>query len=375
MNIRVDLNTPINEDGTEVVFRSPVDCSQVTGLKVYYDGVSQEFAFADAHGNNVGDIPHLFAENVVVKVILDVTTGMAFVQNADTNAYLEGRFDALDEGIASCVIVEKAEGETISLTDSSNNPLRGLALYGKTTQNGTPTPTAPIALESAGNNGGVTIYVGDGTEGDGQTLTVTTTNGLPGVPVASGGNYTDQSGQQWVCDEIDLNRGVYVKRIQQETYNGTEAWFYVGSESDNYSNYRPLLNLAVLAKDSTYPVICSHFKYEPLVRINSGNNIGCYANDGTLGIRHGIANMTTIAQWKEWLAQNNITVQYVLATPVETPLEDVPDYTELHTNKPNTVITADGAVVGVTYVADTKAYIDNKFTELQNAILAAGANV
>lgn len=94
MNIRVDLNTPIN-DGTEVVFRSPVDCSQVTGLIVYYDGGSQEFMFADAHGNNVGDIDHLFAEDVAVKVILDVTKGMAFVQNADTNAYLEGRFAEL----------------------------------------------------------------------------------------------------------------------------------------------------------------------------------------------------------------------------------------------------------------------------------------
>jgi hypothetical protein len=44
----------------------------------------------------VGDIDHLFAENVVVKVILDVSTSMAFVQNADTNAYLEGRFSALE---------------------------------------------------------------------------------------------------------------------------------------------------------------------------------------------------------------------------------------------------------------------------------------
>ena len=102
MNIRVDLNTPI-KDGTEVVFRSPVDCSQVTGLIVYYNGGtdSQEFAFADAHGNNVGDIDHLFAENVAVKVILDVTTSMAFVQNADTNAYLEGRFAELAKAIAN----------------------------------------------------------------------------------------------------------------------------------------------------------------------------------------------------------------------------------------------------------------------------------
>ena len=99
-NIRVDLDYQI-KDGTEVVFRSPVDCSQVTGLKVYYDGGSQEFMFADAHGNNVGDIDHLFAEDVVVKVILDVTTSMAFVQNADTNAYLEGRFADLESQIGS----------------------------------------------------------------------------------------------------------------------------------------------------------------------------------------------------------------------------------------------------------------------------------
>lgn len=98
MNIRVDLNYPI-KDGTEVVFRSPVDCSQITGLKVYYPDGSQEFVFADAHGNNVGNIDHLFAENVAVKVILDVTTGMAFVQNADTNAYLEGRFAELGESL------------------------------------------------------------------------------------------------------------------------------------------------------------------------------------------------------------------------------------------------------------------------------------
>lgn len=91
MNIRVDLTTPIT-DGTEVVFRSPVDCSQITGLIVYYTGGSKEFALSDAHGNNVGDIDHLFAENVVVKVILDVTHSMAYVQNADTNAYIESTF-------------------------------------------------------------------------------------------------------------------------------------------------------------------------------------------------------------------------------------------------------------------------------------------
>ena len=94
-NIRVDVDYTI-KDGTELKFRAPVDCSQITGLIVYYPGadgntVSKVFALSDAHGNNVGDIDHLFAEDVVVKVILDVTKGMAFVQNADTNAYLESQ--------------------------------------------------------------------------------------------------------------------------------------------------------------------------------------------------------------------------------------------------------------------------------------------
>ena len=94
-NIRIDVDYTI-KDGTELVFRSPCDCTEITGLIVYYateDGTaSKEFALADAHGENVGDIPHLFVGNVVVKVILDVDSGMAFVQNADTNAYLEAQF-------------------------------------------------------------------------------------------------------------------------------------------------------------------------------------------------------------------------------------------------------------------------------------------
>lgn len=100
-NIRIDLDAAIY-DGQNITFKSPCDCSAVTGLKVYYpnaEGVqsSQIFAFADAHGNDVGTIDELFAENVLVKVILDTTTNKAFVQNADTNAYLENKFKELNK--------------------------------------------------------------------------------------------------------------------------------------------------------------------------------------------------------------------------------------------------------------------------------------
>lgn len=93
-NIRLDLQTSI-VDGQTLTFESPADCSQVTGLIVYYpendSTVSKVFQFADAHGNNIGDLD-LFASGSLVKVIIHIPTSLAYVQNADTNAYLEGKF-------------------------------------------------------------------------------------------------------------------------------------------------------------------------------------------------------------------------------------------------------------------------------------------
>jgi hypothetical protein len=95
-NIRLNLEIPVF-DGQNLTFRSPSDCSAVTGLTVYYPKgaatASKTFQFADSHGNNVGGI-NLFASNVLVKVILDTQRNRAYVQNADTNAYLEGKFDS-----------------------------------------------------------------------------------------------------------------------------------------------------------------------------------------------------------------------------------------------------------------------------------------
>lgn len=56
-----------------------------------------------------------------------------------------------------------------------------------------------------------------------QLLTLPTPTGLPGIPVTSGGNYTDQNGQQWVCDEVDLERGVRVQRIDKGAFDSTKT--------------------------------------------------------------------------------------------------------------------------------------------------------
>ena len=75
--------------------------------------VSKDFAFADANGNDIGEVDNLFAQNAIVKVILDFDsdldgegTGAAFVQNADTNAYLEERFNAMHNEVENAAAVQ-----------------------------------------------------------------------------------------------------------------------------------------------------------------------------------------------------------------------------------------------------------------------------
>lgn len=109
-NIRIDLGSSVI-NGQTLTFKSPADCSAVTGLIVYYpDGestVSKIFQFADSHGNDVGSVS-LFAENVLVKVILDTELNRAYVQNADTNQYLEEKFASklsMNNGVISDLII------------------------------------------------------------------------------------------------------------------------------------------------------------------------------------------------------------------------------------------------------------------------------
>ena len=235
------------------------------------------------------------------------------------------------------ILISTETGNPVSASDAFSAPLCGLTVYGKSTQDGTPSPDNPVPIVSAGDGGTVTVkatgrnllYIPDGkrtvrgvtiTSENGvisisgtateegyvylsvkqisihglallssnvsaptvklvseswkvlfsqgsanntqevitricfvvkkgtnyelnninvqlelgstatayepyheQTLTLLTPNGLPGIPVASGGNYTDPSGQQWACDEVDLERGVRVQRVDKAALDNTKT--------------------------------------------------------------------------------------------------------------------------------------------------------
>ena len=78
----------------------------------------------------------------------------------------------------------------------------------------------------------------------------------------------------------------------------------------------------------------------------------------------------------EWLSEHPMTVLYPLEEPIvnELSAEEVQKILNLHTNKTNTTIWNDqNAEMQVTYVADTKSYIDKKFKELSDAIVASAS--
>ena len=227
------------------------------------------------------------------------------------------------------ILTGSETGNPIAVDDAFSAPLCGLTVYGRSTQDGTPTPDAPVPIVSAGDGGSVAVKVtgknllddgiipsqikqltieldlaqnktytlsnnlpnrSDGgaflfflrpseeansakngvtqgkpvtlTTGSGgkalllfnntgdtlisdfkaywyqlelgttatayspyreQLLTLPTPTGLPGIPVTSGGSYTDPQGQQWVCDEVDLERGVRMQRVDKGAFDATKT--------------------------------------------------------------------------------------------------------------------------------------------------------
>lgn len=210
-----------------------------------------------------------------------------------------------------------------------------------------------------------------------QILTLQTPNGLPGVPVSKDGNYTDQNGQQWVCDEIDLERGKYVQRVVIENISG--GWELKPSSdiSGRFLQSRLTNTFQTAAKTA----VCN---------IASFTSWGLPVND-----KYAFALNTKVIYFsppkgaeitaEELNAKLNslsfpVVVVGELATPIERDLtpEEIAAYKALRTYGPTTVVSSDAGVhMEVTYVADTKNYIRNleqrlsaKLVNIQSALIS-----
>ena len=369
------------------------------------------------------------------------------------------------------VLVGSETGNPIAIDDAFAAPLCGLTVYGRSTQDGTPTPDAPVPIVSAGDSGsvavkvtgknllnipdesgtarGVTVTAKDGlisisgtatssgyakldippfiasgvvilsssitspkvklvsetwsvilslgaadkmsdmatrivfivTQGQTynltgvkvqlelgttatayspyreQLLTLPTPTGLPGIPVTSGGNYTDENGQQWICDEVDLERGVQVQRVYKVDVDGENIKF---EQSGAYTN----LSLRGLP-------IALHSNGQKTYAISTFTSLPWFHNTVNGSFLYLIAADIS-GQLNESCKKQLGKVYYALATPIETPLTpaEIAAYKALISYAPDTVVQAsDGAGVKLEYQRDVNIAIK----KLEDAIASMTA--
>ncbi len=206
-----------------------------------------------------------------------------------------------------------------------------------------------------------------------QLLTLPTPNGLPGIPVTSGGNYTDQSGQQWVCDEVDLERGVKVQRIASFVINAKNANnIFVTNE---YTRVTVATNARLKISQKTNRdtrvercVFCEALPWSANTWASTVNCIGFVENnsvDFTIGNSYlGLNEASTDDERKtalvKYFTDNPCRVVCRIATPIETPLTpaEIAAYKAPTAYGPDTVVQAgEGAGVKLGYQRDVNIAI------------------
>lgn len=404
----------------------------------------------------------------------------------DSDAATKAYTDAL-------AIIETASGEVVSVADSAAAKLRGLRIYGKSVQDGVPTPDSPVEIESVGDGGNVTTYVfgqnlidpmdagkwgisnnatfeilGNGkikvTGSRGysgvkynipsdainllkgkkcvisrtidswtnesaviivqltvntasglkyyyaigspitidadtasatfdvlvnntsttletpntvvfsnlgiyfgdiaqswdtyelmQTLTYPTPNGLRAIPVDSGGKYTDEDGQEWIGDYADLTAKKLVTKIARvDAASFFKNNVMPGTEGSRFSFTPPE---TIINKSKA---LCNYLAYRG---VDSYGTAGNYVATDETKVNIRLTDDITLEEFQQKYPDLYVLCQ--LETPVESDIVGVPDF---YGYNPNTTITTDSdpaAGIGVDYVADPKAYIDNKFSALE----------
>lgn len=148
--IKLNVKYPVY-DGMPITFEAPCDCTAADGVAVG----SQNFSFADAHGAILTGVGNLFMKGALVKVILDTSKKVAYIQNADTNSYLEGK-------AAKGTLVTNADATTVKPVPATAAPYAKVTEIGGKTRKCTNWIPRPYVFEKAGRTeNGLSVTVRD----------------------------------------------------------------------------------------------------------------------------------------------------------------------------------------------------------------------
>ena len=249
---------------------------------------------------------------------------------------------------------------SIVLNDSSDCNIVNLVLYGKSTQSAVPSPTNPVDINNI-NNPSITFS----NDSDSQSNNIQCT--LRGI-----GN---------VCDTLTVNSdgtGYITQNLQQLVLQSSD--FDNLKENPSGTNtHRCTLTLSNSTQWAN-----SSVKYAPLCNVlqffafAGTEKYPCFdIRTNTLYVDLGLSLNDTKATLKNCADENNgIILVGVKQTPTVLNLtkEQINEFLNLHTYYPSTTVVSD-CDSQLTYIADTKNYIDNKFNELATAIVAHESEV
>lgn len=260
----------------------------------------------------------------------------------------------------SQIKVTTDKSTSIVLNDSSDSNIVGLTLYGKSTQSAVPSPTNPVDINSVEN----------------PSITFSNKKSSQNLQL----NYILR-GVDNTCDVLTINSdgtGFITEKLQQLVL--------LSSDFDNLKENPSGTNThrCTLTLSNSTQWANSSVKYAPLCNVlqffafAGTEKYPCFdIRTNTLYVDLGLSLNDTKATLKNCADENNgIVLVGVKQTPTVINLtnEQINGFLNLHMYYPSTTVVSD-CDSQLTYIADTKNYIDNKFNELATALVAHESEV
>ena len=171
--------------------------------------------------------------------------------------------------------------------------------------------------------------------------TLATALNLYAVPVTSGGNYTDEDGQQWIADVADFGTGKITRNVIAKTFNGTET-IYINSNDTLMIRDYDFMGITIQNQNTLIGIISNMFVANTWVKVDQNNDPQIALAWGS-GVGFKMPGIDTTQDFKTFLSTNNLHVVGLRNTPTT---EDIPAnimqaYKNLHTNEGTTNVFAD----------------------------------
>lgn len=205
----------------------------------------------------------------------------------------------------------------IGLYDLVNNVFytnqgTGVFTYGSVA----PTPDAPIEMVSCGD-----LITDSQDENYGKyKIPVNVNNTIINI-------YLDEPLRKidGYSDYIDFINGKIIRQIGETIFDGSETWNKVGNTSGNYFYFYSTVLDNIVMKDITKNMLCNKFNVYngQIVYTTKVNTDTINVSNRTSSQRLKVLllntriNSYTNANFKTWLSENNVTVDYVLETPTQ----------------------------------------------------------